>query len=293
MKKIIKSALVIILLFGVVLGNAQTETIQSELAKPTIENSLLWEISGNGLEKPSYLYGTVHIMCEDDFLIKDKVKTAFGKTEELALELDFDDPKELQSMQKLAVSPIPLSKSLTKEEYLKLETLFKNKFALDIKQFENYNLIGIMSMLMIKQLNCNPKVYEVEFLKMAMQRKSVVHGMETVEDQVKAFEKSYSNEEFITQLSTYDSDYLIQLINLYKNEELDKIFKMTIDNKFMNDEEQNFMLDARNKNWIKKMPEMMKHHSVFFAVGAAHLPGDNGVINLLREAGYTVKSIEK
>ena len=68
---------------------------------------------------------------------------------------------------------------------------------------------------------------------------------------------------------------------------------MTVDDRFMDDEEQHFMLDARNKKWIQKMPEMMSQHSVFFAVGAAHLPGDNGVINLLKKAGYTVKSIEK
>ena len=245
------------------------------------------------MEKPSYLYGTVHLICENDFIIKEKVKTAFEKTEELALELDFDDPKELQNMQKLAMSPIPLSQVLTKEEYTKLETLLKNRYALDIKQFENYNLIGIMSTLMIKQLNCTPKVYEIEFLQMAMKRKNTIHGMETVEDQEKAFADSYNNSEFINQLSIYDSKYFTQLIEVYKSEDLNKIFKMTVDDKFMDDEEQDFMLDARNKKWIQKMPEMMKKHSVFFAVGAAHLPGDNGVINLLKKAGYTVKSIEK
>lgn len=290
MRKNIKLTLLAALFIAIAnLGNAQTEMNIPLTNK--IENSLLWEISGNGLEKPSYLFGTVHLICESDFQLKEKVKTAFDKTEELALELDFDDPKELQSMQKLAVSPIPLSKSLSKEEYAKLEALLKNKFALDIKQFENYNLIGIMSTLMVKQLNCNPKVYEVEFLKMAMQRKSVIHGMETVEDQVKAFGDSYSNAEFIAQLSTYDSDYLIQLIELYKKEELNKILQMTIDDKFMNEEEQGFMLDNRNKNWIQKMPKMMQQHSVFFALGAAHLPGDNGVINLLKKSGYTVKPI--
>lgn len=291
MKKIVKSALVAALLLVANFGNAQTEKNVQPTEKN--ENSLLWEISGNGLEKPSYLYGTVHMMCESDFVIKDKVKTAFEKTEELALELDFDDPKELQNMQKLAVSSVPLSKSLTKEEYAKLETLLKDKYELDIKQFESYNLIGLMSVVLMKQLNCPPKVYEIEFLKMAMQRKSKVHGMESVDDQVKAFGDAFTNEEFIKQLETYDATYFKQLIELYKSENLSKLFEMTSDDEMMDAEAQNFMLDIRNKNWIKKMPEMMKLHSVFFAVGAAHLPGENGVINLLRQAGYTVKSIEK
>lgn len=291
MKKIVKSALVAALVLVANFGIAQTEKKAQPIEKS--ENSLLWEISGNGLEKPSYLYGTIHMMCESDFVIKEKVKTAFDKTEELALELDFDDPKELQNMQKLAVSSVPLSKSLTKEEYAKLESLLKNTFSLDIKEYENYNLIGLMSIVMMKQLNCPPKMYEVEFMKMAMKRKSIIHGMETVEDQVKAFSNSYDNSEFIDQLAMYDNKHLNDLVTIYKNEELSKVLSMTTDDKFMDNEAQKFMLDTRNKNWIVKMPEMMKQHSVFFAVGAAHLPGENGVINLLRQAGYTVKSVEK
>lgn len=289
MKNYIKLAVVtgLSLLFNQV--NAQSEKISP--VNESIQNSLLWEISGNGLEKPSYLFGTIHMICESDFLMKEKVKSSFEKTEELALELDFDDPKELQNMQKLAVSPIPLSEALTVEEYAKLETLLKNKYGLEIKQFENYNLIGVMSVLMMKQLNCTPKVYEIEFLKMAMKRKSIVHGMETVEDQEKAFGDSFNNKEFIEQLESYDATYFAELIRFYKNEELDKILKMTTDDKFMDEEAQRFMLDNRNKKWIQKMPEMMQQHSVFFAVGAAHLPGDNGVINLLKKSGYTVKPI--
>lgn len=290
MGKIVKSALLAAVMLIANFGNAQT-TKKSEVNK--IENSLLWEITGNGLEKPSYLFGTVHMICENDYILKEKVTTAFNKSEELALELDFDDPKELQNMQKLAVSSVPLSQALSKEEYVKLESLLKNNYALDIKQFENFNLIGIMSTIMFKQLNCPPKMYEIEFLKMAKGKKTVIHGLETVEDQIKTFSGSFTNEEFINQFSEYDSSYFEQLYGFYKNEELSNILEMTTNDKFMDAEAQNLMLDSRNKNWIKKMPEMMQQHSVFFAVGAAHLPGNNGVINLLKQAGYTVKPIEK
>lgn len=290
MEKIVKSALLAAVMLIANFGNAQT-TKKSEVNK--IENSLLWEITGNGLEKPSYLFGTVHMICENDYILKEKVTTAFNKSEELALELDFDDPKELQNMQKLAMSSVPLSQALSKEEYVKLESLLKNNYALDIKQFENFNLIGIMSTIMFKQLNCPPKMYEIEFLKMAKGKKTVIHGLETVEDQIKTFSGSFTNEEFINQFSEYDSSYFEQLYDFYKNEELSNILEMTTNDKFMDAEAQNLMLDSRNKNWIKKMPEMMQQHSVFFAVGAAHLPGNNGVINLLKQAGYTVKPIEK
>lgn len=59
----------------------------------------------------------------------------------------------------------------------------------------------------------------------------------------------------------------------------------------MSKEQQEIMLDGRNIDWLTKMPEMMKTKSTFFAVGAGHLPGDKGVIKLLRDKGYTVKPI--
>jgi hypothetical protein len=59
----------------------------------------------------------------------------------------------------------------------------------------------------------------------------------------------------------------------------------------MNGEDKKIMLDNRNMNWIPKMSAIMKKEAVFFAVGAGHLSGDYGVINLLRNAGYTVKPI--
>ena len=66
---------------------------------------------------------------------------------------------------------------------------------------------------------------------------------------------------------------------------------MTTDKELMSVSTKETLLDNRNVNWLKIMPEMMQKESVFFAVGAAHLAGDLGVINLLKKAGYTVKPI--
>ena len=66
---------------------------------------------------------------------------------------------------------------------------------------------------------------------------------------------------------------------------------MVNDPKFMDEKSKPVMLDNRNSNWVKDMPAMMKNESVFFAVGAAHLAGEKGVIQLLQKAGYTVKPI--
>lgn len=285
MKNLLKrTAAVITFLFSTQISNAQ---------EITNENSLLWEISGNGLEKPSYLYGTMHMMCEADFLMSDKVKTAFDKTEQLALELDFDNPEELQAMQNMMKTNEPLSKVLTKEEYKKLDEFLIANIGSGAAQFENSNLMGIMSTVMMKSLNCPPKMYEIEFMKMAFKKKFTINGLETVQDQIDSFSKSYSNAEFIKSLSQYDAKILAQMVKVYNEENINKLFEIITDDTYMDEKSQASMLDKRNTNWIKIMPEMMKTKSVFFAVGAGHLPGEMGVINLLKKAGYIVKPILK
>ncbi|WP_417354416.1 TraB/GumN family protein [Flavobacterium sp.] len=286
MKKVIKLA--VVFAAAVLSGN-----LHAQEKKVKLENSLLWEISGNGLTEPSYLYGTMHMMCEDDFLIKEKVEKAFENTDKLALELDFDDPSELMAMQSMTTSTMPLSERLSKEDYATLDNFLQTKLGVKASQFENYTLIGIMSVVMFKSLSCPPKMYEVEFMQQAMANKREILGLEKVEAQVTGFSESYTDEEFIDQLKYYDISYFDEMVAIYKEENLNGLYEMVTDEKFMDAEAKTIMLDNRNKNWVAIMPELMKAQPVFFAVGAGHLPGENGVINLLRNAGYSVKPVLK
>ena len=57
-------------------------------------------------------------------------------------------------------------------------------------------------------------------------------------------------------------------------------------------EEEDQLINDRNANWIKLMPQIMKDKATFFAVGAGHLPGDKGVLTLLKNAGYTIEGVK-
>lgn len=275
----------VIVIIAAIIGFGANAQTKSE------SNSLLWEVSGNGLTKSSYLYGTVHMMCESDFKISDKTQKAFVKTSKLALELDMDDPSELTAMQQSATTKEPLSKTLTPQDYQKLDALLKEKTGQGATAFDNYSLTTIMSLVMFKSLGCPPKVYELEFMKMAAAQNMETIGLEKFNEQIDFLDKAYPAHELIDQLKYYDSDYFKQLIAIYNSEQVDAIYQMTNDPKFMDVEDKKWLLDIRNKNWAGKMPELMKKESVFFAVGAAHLAGDKGLINLLTKAGYTVKPV--
>lgn len=282
MENLFKSAIVSLVSILGFSTNAQTQTA---------ENSLLWEISGKDLTKPSYLYGTVHMMCESDFKITDKTLKAFSKSDKLALEIDMDDATEIKIMQQSAMSKEPLSKTLSPEDYKKLDVFLKENLGQDAKTFDNYSLVTIMSMVMFKSLNCPPKMYEFEFMKMASVRKMETVGLEKINEQLNFLSKAYSAPEMIEQLKLYGPEYFKELAPVYTSEQIQKIYQFTTDPKFMDKEDKKWMLDIRNKNWVKQMPELMKKESVFFAVGAAHLCGELGVIQLLKKEGYTVKPI--
>jgi uncharacterized protein YbaP (TraB family) len=102
---------------------------------------------------------------------------------------------------------------------------------------------------------------------------------------------SFPPHEMVEQLCNYDKKYFDVLTQTYKSEDLKAIYELVNDPKFMDEKSKPVMLDNRNSNWLKDMPAMMKNESVFFAVGAAHLPGKKGVIQLLQKAGYTVQPI--
>ncbi|MEM9849996.1 MAG: TraB/GumN family protein, partial [Bacteroidota bacterium] len=99
------------------------ETTNIELeADDNPRNSLLWEVSGNGLDEPSYVFGTIHIIGKDDYFFTDKMQAAFDSSELVIFEIKVDDmmnPMSLMSMMgKIMMNDgTSLSDLLTEEEY--------------------------------------------------------------------------------------------------------------------------------------------------------------------------------
>ncbi|HEU4497082.1 MAG TPA: TraB/GumN family protein [Flavobacterium sp.] len=255
------------------------------------ENSLLWEVSGNGLKSPSYLYGTVHMICEKDYVMKDKATKAFEKTAVLALEVNVSDPKEMAAMQQSVMGKSKLSNVLTAAQQKELnETLQKS--GLTLHQLDSYSLFAVMSILSMQSFGCSDyKMYEMEFAAKAKERNMPVIGLETIQSQFDIVNNAYTTDEMISYLKTISAAETQKLVADYIKEDINAIYSKSADPETMNERTKAMMLDSRNSNWIEKMPGLMKNGSVFFAIGAAHLPGDTGIIYLLRKAGYTVKPV--
>lgn len=285
MKNVFKS---IALLFALIFS----ATTQAQTKSSKLENSLLWEVSGNGLSKPSYLYGTIHMICSSDYFLSEKTKKAFDASAKLILEIDLSDPKEMSAMQQLAMGKEPLSKRLTPEQLTKLDAILKKNTGMTIQQVDAFSLMMIMSLISMKSFGCiDLKFYEMDFIESARKRNMQIAGLETVKSQFKTLEDAYSDAEIIALLEESDDEETKQLVSEYKKENLEALYTYSTTENVMNAKAKKIMLDDRNLKWITILPELMKKENVFVAVGSAHLAGDLGVINLLRKAGYTVKAV--
>ena len=263
-------------------------------------NSLLWEISGKGLSSPSYLFGTFHLMCKADIKFSESLKTAVKNTDETWMEMDLDDPATMLSA--LFVMKMNDDKKLsdlyTADEYMRLETFFRDSLNTSLRMFKNMKPAFLEAMLYTKMLPCKTvQGVEEGLMKLAKENKKEIKGLETMAFQASVFDSiPYTNQakELLKNIDSLNSyrKYFDTMVMVYKSQRLDEIEKLFSKSEFGMDENRDLLLDNRNLNWVGQLKPIMKKNSVFIAVGAGHLVGEKGLIELLRKEGYTVRAIE-
>ena len=258
------------------------------------DSSLLWKISGNGLEKESYLFGTIHIICKEDFLMDQRITSAFDQSEQLIMELDMSDPQLPVKMQQVSLNPgmKNLQSELSDSTSSALDDFLTTNYGVGLAQMGILKPLVLSSMVLVKLLPC-PEVesYEGFFTARATAASKPIAGLETVEFQMGMFDQipqSVQLAELSKMLTGDDSrQELKKLVQTYQSENI-HILHEAMNSSGMMADYRGLMLDDRNRNWIAKIEESIRAKSVFVAVGAGHLGGELGVISLLKNAGYTV-----
>ena len=276
---------------------AITTTTTSLLAQK-LENSTLWKIEGSGLNKASYLFGTIHITC--DATLENDVIKALDETKQIVLEIDMDDPDMQDKMMKgMYMKDGKTLKSIVNDEdYQAIDSLFTSKMGISVKMIENVKPFFLTSMLYPKFIDCPMESFEAELMKVAKEQNEEIFGLETIDDQINVFEVIPYEDQVKDLVRTakdnmaYDKANFAKLLSIYKDENItDMLNIMNDDNYSSVAEYQDELLDNRNINWIPKIKEYAEKQATFFGVGGGHLAGENGVINLLRQAGYTVRAV--
>ena len=184
------------------------------------------------------------------------------------------------------------------EEYQTIDSLFINNMGMSVKLLENVKPFFLMSMFYPKMIDCPMQSFELELSKVASEQNEEIYGLETIEEQLKVFDDIPLEDQYADLIRmaegnlTKDKATFSKMLKIYKDEDINALIDIMNDdaNSTMS-KHQDILLEQRNKNWISKIGEYAKEQPTFFGVGAGHLPGKNGVIQLLRNAGYTVTAM--
>ncbi len=277
------------------ISQAATVTVEDP-TKPTV----LFKISKPG-HQDSYLFGTIHMMPVDKFIIKPKVQKALDESKTLVMELSLDeleDPSKLMSLMSMInmKGDTTLSDLLTEEELSKINKFCDEKglpfFMINrMKPFFSAILLAQMT----GDLSEEYKGYELEFWQMAKSEQKEISSLESTEEQMAIFDNIPYADQTTYMMSVVNgestSQELDKLVDAYLTEDLEQI------NKFVSGEDPllgdygDVLLIERNKNWIPKIETFTKNSKCFIAVGAGHLGGEYGLLTLLEKHGYTIESI--
>ena len=281
-------------------GTATAKSTQQQTGSPKLENTLLWEISGKGLTSPSYLFGTMHILCAEDAQLSDNLKNIIKDADHIYFEIDMDNMMEMLGALKYLKmnNNQKLSDLLTAEEYQRVKNYFtNNKSLMPFAMMESFKPFFISSLISEQKMDCAAKEgMEQAIIKESRQYRKEIKGLESVAFQASVFDSIPYDQQARELLKSIDSveknsALAAELLSVYKKQDLQKIEELTSREDGGISAFMDLLLYNRNTDWAKKMTGIMQAKNVLFAVGAAHLPGEKGVINLLRQQGYSVKPV--
>lgn len=301
----------ILLLLGILVSTVGVSWSQSNYA-PT-EKALLWEISGKDLTKPSYLFGTIHIIKKDDYFFTPTMEKALMSTDGVAFEIDMEDMSDFSKIMGMMSSMYmkdnkTLRDLLDDDEYDMVNTHFQ-KMGLPLAFLERIKPMflsmmagggeDMMGFSLDGESNSSMVSYEMQLMEMAKKEEKDITGLETMEFQMSLFDSIPYDAQAKMLLSSIEAEdkseagenQLDMMIKLYKAQDIQGMQNIMKDEPDALGGYEDLLLQKRNYNWIPIMSEMMTEKPMFFAVGAGHLGGEEGVISLLRQQGYEVKAV--
>ena len=262
-------------------------------------NTLLWQVSGKDLKNPSYLFGTFHLLCKDDIKFSEQLKSALQTADKVYMEMDMDDPSTMLSG--LLYMNMKGGKKLkdlyTEAEYQKVENYFRDSVGIPIMMLQSIKPYFLVAMLYPKMMNCKTASgVEEELVNIAKENKKEIKGLETIQFQSSVFDSipyEWQAKELLKNIDSfpmYKKEFDTMRLE-YRNQQLSAMENLLAKSEFGSDKYEDILLNKRNINWVGQLKNIMKKESVFVAVGAGHLVGEKGLLNLLRKEGYTVEPL--
>lgn len=287
------------MLVGIIMLSIQAVSQTKNVDKNKEQSSLLWEISGNGLSQPSYIFGTIHMICADDFIWSPVMDSTIKNVSQICFEMNIADPKIATKVGMSMMNPNGklLSDYFNEADYKFVNRTFKDSLNISIETFKTMKPAVLQMLFASSLLQCpQTKSYEETIKEIGLKQGKTFTGLETAEEQI-SFMSVFESDSSIQGLITYLKDIhgskqeWAQLVAAYQSKDLKKIEQVMQQAK-LSAKEETTLLSNRNQAWVERIKKEMSNGSTLFAVGAAHLCGNGGIIYLLRQQGFTLSPIE-
>ncbi|MCL2682553.1 MAG: TraB/GumN family protein [Bacteroidales bacterium] len=261
--------------------------------------ALLWEISGNSLSETSYLFGSIHIQDKRVFQLDSEVWNRFEKASNFALEFDLESVNQHEIAMRMMMSK-PYSEILSKEDYQLLENVIKTHTQIPffaIQQMKPFFVSALISQSVLAMDEDHP--LDLFLLKKARESHKTILELESFDEQINVIDNIPFDEQLEGLLKLIRNPDLKNsletevenLVITYLSQDDTKLYQLILES----DESETFMkrfLIERNHNMFKKIQTFIAKESTFIVVGAGHLGGDEGLVQLLKNAGYTLTPIK-
>lgn len=272
---------------------------------------LLWKVSGNGLDRPSYLFGTYHLASlgiKDSIAALPQVQQDVQQVYGEIIMADMMKPETLMQMQQQTMLPADTTlKSLfSPAEFETITQAVQEYLKVDIALLDRMKPAALMQQLTVLfYLKHTPGYNPQEQLDASFQQDATkagkkVGGLETVQSQLDIlFNKPLRRQAedlycFLSNPAKAERQAK-EVIAAYAAQDLDTVLRLMEEKEGTKcdptPEEMAQLLYDRNHNWTKQMPALMQAAPTLFVVGAGHLPGEQGLIKLLQGKGYTVEPL--
>ncbi len=294
----------LLLTFGsgfILFSHAQTKTNFKKYP------SLFWEITGNGLPRPSYLFGTMHVSSKMVFHLPDSFYMGIKNVDVVALETNPESWQE--DLVKYDVDGNSYSRlrfpwnnfRQMPDEYLNIRTLQFNKYEKQIEAALYSRPSTINNLLYRNYSDYSSDFEEDTYLDMYIYQVGKkmgkrVAGVEKYDESMKLMMEAYRDaaKDKTHKQRSYDNDKTYsadKLQEAYRAGNLDLLDSINRLNSFSDAFDEKFLY-KRNLLQANSIDSVLKtKSSLFVGVGAAHLPGNRGVIEILRRMGYKLRPI--
>jgi hypothetical protein len=277
-----------------------SQTLIAALPSASPAHGLLWEIASPD-SPPSYLFGTIHSEDSGVIGLAPAVESAFTGSRQVILEVNLDtDAMVTGSTAMLMTDGRRLSEIVGKTLFEQTVAALQSRGIPDVvaERMKPWAAAAVLSMPASK----TGRVLDMVLFQRAQQAGKPLHGLETIAEQLEVFEGLPLDDQVallrdaVEQFASIDG-MNDELLAAYKRQDLAAMVAIneaamaTGDQRLAGEFQRRLIVD-RNHRMAGRMEPWLQQGGAFVAVGALHLPGEQGLVSLLRQRGYSVRAVE-